>query len=172
MRTEPKPNDDLIVVQQGEILAWLGEAIDGIAWIRKAMRLSPYLPERFWFHLARAHFVARQYADAITALRHISAPDVLHCALLAACHARLDDMSQSQSQVSLVLQRNPAFSIAAHCEPLLHYRNDADRRHHCESLRLAGLPDENPDRPQVEPTRSSRSPPHLSSRTRGANSDG
>jgi adenylate cyclase len=28
------------------------------------MRLNPYHPERFWFHLARAQFVAKRYADA------------------------------------------------------------------------------------------------------------
>jgi adenylate cyclase len=58
------PNDDLIVVQQGEIMTWLGQGEEGIEWIRKAMRLNPYHPERFWFHLARAQFVAKRYADA------------------------------------------------------------------------------------------------------------
>ena len=63
------PNDDLIVVQQGEILTWLGQAEEGIEWIRKAMRLNPYHPERFWFHLARAQFVAKRYAEAIESLQ-------------------------------------------------------------------------------------------------------
>ena len=40
------PNDDLIVVQKGELLAWLGRPEDGIEWIEKAMRLNPYHPER------------------------------------------------------------------------------------------------------------------------------
>ena len=44
------PNDDLIVVQQGELLTWLGQADEGVEWIRKAMRLNPYHPERFWSH--------------------------------------------------------------------------------------------------------------------------
>ena len=42
------PNDDLIVVQQGELLTWIGRAEQGIEWIQKAMRLNPYHPERFW----------------------------------------------------------------------------------------------------------------------------
>jgi adenylate cyclase len=41
------PNDDLIVVQQGEALTWIGQADQGIEWIQKAMRLNPYHPERF-----------------------------------------------------------------------------------------------------------------------------
>ena len=37
------PNYDLVVVQQGELLTWLGRPEEGIDWIRKAMRLNPYL---------------------------------------------------------------------------------------------------------------------------------
>ena len=63
------PNDDLIVVQQGELLSWTGQADEGIEWIRKAMQLNPYHPERFWNHLGRAEFIARRYAEAIEAFK-------------------------------------------------------------------------------------------------------
>src|SRR5262245_60237286 len=76
------PNDDLIVVQQGEILTWLGRPEEGIDWIGKAMRLNPYHPERFWSHLARAYFGARRHEDAVASLKRISAPDHLHHAAL------------------------------------------------------------------------------------------
>jgi predicted Zn-dependent protease len=59
------PNSDLIVVQQGEVLTWLGRPEEGIEWVRRAMRLNPYHPERFWSHLGRAQYSARVYADAI-----------------------------------------------------------------------------------------------------------
>ena len=58
------PNYDLIVVQQGELLTWLGRPEEGIEWIRKAMRLNPYHPERFWSHLGRAYFCAEIFAEA------------------------------------------------------------------------------------------------------------
>jgi adenylate cyclase len=134
------PNDDLIVVQQGEVLTWLGQGEEGIDWIRKAMRLNPYHPERFWFHLSRAQFVARRYAEAIESLRHINAPDALHHALLAACHAQLGDAPQAAAHVAEVLKRIPRFSIREHCVPALHYKRDSDLAHHCESLAKAGLP--------------------------------
>jgi adenylate cyclase len=134
------PNDDLIVVQQGEVLTWLGEAEEGIEWIRKAMRLNPYHPERFWFHLARAQFVARRYAETIESLRRISAPDAMHHALLAACHAQLGNSSQAEAHVAEVLKRVPGFTVREHCLPVLHYRRESDLEHHCESLRKAGLP--------------------------------
>ncbi|MEX0815775.1 MAG: adenylate/guanylate cyclase domain-containing protein, partial [Dongiaceae bacterium] len=73
------PNDDLIVVQQGEILTWLGRPEEGIDWIKKAMRLNPYHPQRFWSHLGRAYFVARRYYESVEAFKRISVPDhVVH----------------------------------------------------------------------------------------------
>jgi len=135
------PNDDLIVVQQGEVLTWLGQAEEGIEWIRKAMRLNPFHPERFWFHLARAQFVARRYADAIDSLRHLTAPDTLHHALLAACHAQLGHASDAAAHAAEVRKRAPDFAIREHCVPVLHYGRDTDLAHHIEALRKAGLPD-------------------------------
>ena len=101
------PNDDLIVVQQGEILTWLGQPEEGIDWIKKAMRLNPYHPERFWGHLGRAYFVARRYAEAIDALRRITAPDPGHLALLAACHAELGNAAAAAEHRGALLKRAP-----------------------------------------------------------------
>ena len=81
------PNDDLIVVQQGELLTWQGRPEEGIVWIQKAMRLNPYHPERFWSHLGRSYFVARRYAEAAEALHRLSAPDA-NSARLSGCRAR------------------------------------------------------------------------------------
>src|SRR5262249_14370984 len=72
------PNYDLVVVQQGEILTWLGRPEEGIDWIKKAMRLNPYHPERFWNHLGRAYYCAEKYADAAAAFARITRPDRTH----------------------------------------------------------------------------------------------
>ena len=76
------PNSDLIVVQQGEVLTWLGRPQEGIEWIRKAMRLNPYHPERFWSHLGRAQFTAQDLCrcDAVLQPHHQarSEPPRLH----------------------------------------------------------------------------------------------
>jgi adenylate cyclase len=135
------PNDDLIVVQQGEILTWLGQPDEGIDWIRKAIRLNPFHPERFWFHLARAQFVARSYAEAIASLRHLTAPDGLQHALIAGCNAQLGNAAEAAAHTAEVFKRIPGFSIREHCLPVLHYRRESDLAHYCESLRKAGLPE-------------------------------
>jgi adenylate cyclase len=134
------PNDDLIVVQQGELATWLGEPEEGIEWIRRAMRLNPFHPPRFWSHLARALFVARRYAEAADALQRIAAPDVLNLALLAGCYACDGKEGAAAEQAREVLQRKPGFSVERDCVPTLHYKRGSDLAHHREALLKAGLP--------------------------------
>jgi adenylate cyclase len=133
------PNDDLIVVQQGEILTWLGRAEEGVDWIRKAMRLNPYHPERFWNHLGRAYFVARRYGEAIEAFKRITVPDHLHHAFLAACYAQLGDAAAAADHAQEVLKREPKFRVADYLATL-HYKRDEDLAHHREGLLKARLP--------------------------------
>jgi len=134
------PNDDLIVVQQGELLTWVGEAEEGIEWIRKAMRLNPHHPARFWAHLARAYFAARRYAEAADAVLHISTLDHLHFASLAACYAQLGDAAATANYVRDTLARKADFSIARDYLPTLHYKRESDLAHHRAALAKSGLP--------------------------------
>jgi len=133
------PNDDLIVVQQGELLTWRGEAEQGIEWIKRAMRLNPFHPPRFWSHLARAYFTARRYGEAQDALRRLNAPDAGQLALLAGCTAQLGMDSEAATHVSALLSRDPHFTVARQLATL-HFRHAADRDHYRDSLLKAGLP--------------------------------
>ena len=134
------PNDDLILVQQGELLTWLGQPEEGIDWIRKAMRLNPFHPPRFWYHLARAFFAARRYAEAIDAVQHIAAPDHLHQVLLAAAYAEAGNQVAAEEQAREVLQRMPGFSTEKNYLPALHYRRPGDLAHHRAAVLKAGFP--------------------------------
>ena len=133
------PNDDLIVVQQGEVLTWLGRPEEGIDWIKKAMRLNPYHPERFWNHLGRAYFVARRYAEAIEAFKRITAPDHTHHAFLAAAQAQMGNEAEARRYAGEVLSRKPDFTVESYLATV-HYRRQEDLEHHRESLLKAGLP--------------------------------
>jgi len=134
------PNNDLILVQQGELLTWLGRPEDGIEWIRKAMRVNPYHPERFWNHLGRAHFTARQYAEAVAALSRVTRPDYTHHALLAASLAHMGDQTAAAAHSQAVLREEPTFSNER-CMSTVHYLQDSDRDHLREGLVKAGLPE-------------------------------
>jgi adenylate cyclase len=133
------PNNDLIVVQQGELLTWLGRPEEGVDWIRKAMRLNPYHPERFWSHLGRAYYTGRRYAEAIEAFSRISRPDHTHHAFLAAALAQIGDDTAAAAHAREVLKREPKFSVQAYLTTL-HYKHGSDRDHHQEGLLKAGLP--------------------------------
>lgn len=133
------PNSDLIVVQQGEVLTWLGRPQEGIEWIRKAMRLNPYHPERFWSHLGRAQFVARDYAGALQSFSKISKPDHTHHAFMAAASAEMGNTTSASAHAAEVLKLAPDFTIANYLGTL-HYKQPADLEHHRDALAKAGLP--------------------------------
>jgi len=133
------PNYDLIVVQQGELLTWLGRPEEGIDWIRKAMRLNPYHPERFWNHLGRACYCAEKYAEAAEAFSRITRPDQTHHAFLAAIFAQMGNAVAAGAHAAEVVKREPAFSVANHLTTQ-HYKRDVDRRRYEAGLVGAGLP--------------------------------
>jgi adenylate cyclase len=133
------PNYDLVVVQQGELLTWLGRPEEGIDWIKKAMRLNPYHPERFWSHLGRACYCAEKYAEAAEAFSRITRPDYTHHAFLAATFAQMGNDVAAAAHAAEVLKREPKFSVAVYLTTQ-HYKRDVDRRRHETGLLSAGLP--------------------------------
>jgi adenylate cyclase len=133
------PNYDLVVVQQGELLTWLGRPEEGIDWIKKAMRLNPCHPERFWSHLGRACYCGEKYAEAAEAFSRITRPDHTHHAFLAATFAQMGNAVAAAAHAAEALKREPKFSVAAYLATQ-HYKLDADRRRHEAGLLKAGLP--------------------------------
>jgi len=133
------PNYDLVVVQQGELLTWLGRPEEGIDWIKKAMRLNPHHPERFWNHLGRACYCAEKYAEAADAFSRITRPDHTHHAFLAATFAQMGNAVAAAAHAAEVLKREPKFSVAVYLATQ-HYKREVDRKRHEAGLLKAGLP--------------------------------
>jgi adenylate cyclase len=138
------PNYDLVVVQQGELLTWLGRPEEGVEWIRKAMRLNPHHPERFWSHLGKAHFTARQYGEAIEAFMHLSTMDEAQHAFVAACHGWLGDEIAAGAYMKKVRTLAPDFGVDAFLATL-HFARDSDVEHVREGLIKAGAEDTAPE---------------------------
>jgi adenylate cyclase len=132
------PNYDLVVVQQGELLTWLGRPEEGIEWIRKAMQLNPHHPERFWSHLGKAHFSARQYGEAIEAFMHLTTMDSVQHAFAAACYGWLGDEIAAAAHVSKIRTLDPQFDLDTFIETL-HYAQESDVQHVREGLLKAGI---------------------------------
>jgi adenylate cyclase len=133
------PNYDLVVVQQGELLTWLGRPEEGIDWIKKAMRLNPYHPERFWSHLGRACYCAEKYAEAAEAFSRITRPDHTHHAFLAATFAQMGNAVAAAAHAAETLKREPKFTVAVYLATQ-HYQREVDRKRHAAGLLKAGLP--------------------------------
>jgi len=133
------PNYDLVVAQQGEFLTWVGRPEEGIDWIRKAMRLNPYHPERLWNHLGRACYCAEKFAEAAEAFARITRPDYTHHAFLAATFAQMGNAVATAAHAAEVVKLEPTFSVATYLATQ-HYKQEADRRRHEAGLLKAGLP--------------------------------
>jgi TolB-like protein len=81
------PNNDLILSLRGELATYVGDAADGVSWIRRAMRANPYHGDSLWDYLARALYHVEDYEGAIDALTRIK-KQPRQWALMAASAAR------------------------------------------------------------------------------------
>ena len=132
------PNYDLVVVQSGELYTWLGQADEGVDWIRRAMKLNPHHPPRFWSHLGKAYFVGRQYALAIEAFMHMANLDVVQHGFVAASHAWLGDATAAAAHVERLRTINPSMNrdkVLA----TTHFAREQDLQHLREGLEKAGF---------------------------------
>jgi adenylate cyclase len=132
------PNYDLVVVQMGELFTWLGQAGEGVDWIRKAMKLNPHHPARFWSHLGKAHFVGKQYGQAIEAFMHLSTMDVQQHAFVAACYGWLGDRTAAAAHVARIRELDPALDLPNFLATM-HYAHKQDLEHLREGLEKAGM---------------------------------
>jgi TolB-like protein/tetratricopeptide (TPR) repeat protein len=121
------PNDDRCVCAMGEILTFAGRSEEAEAWIRKAMRLNPYHPPRYWSHLARSLFHQGKYREAIDALQSFPEPRVRELALQVAAASLLDDADEVSKRVAALRKASPNFDIDRFVAALP-YEHNEDRR--------------------------------------------
>ncbi len=134
------PNYDLVVVQMGELLTWLGQSEEGADWILRAMKLNPHHPPRFWGHLGRAYFVGRQYAKTIEAFMRITSLDLQAHGFLAASYALLGDGVAAGAHVARMRALDPAFGLPQFLATM-HFAREQDLALLKEGLEKAGYGD-------------------------------
>ena len=133
------PNDPRIVAQRGYLLAWLGQAREGVTWIEQALRLDPAQPEDYRLTALIVLHAAGRYTDAIVAFNGISRPGYSALAHVAACHAELGHSSKAEQQAAKVLEALSTFSAESYAKSLK-FRDEADREHIRAGMLKAGLP--------------------------------
>ena len=132
------PNDANSKMNYGAFLASFGQADEGIAMIREAMRQNPFHPEWYWLSLGAAFLSARRYEDAIEAYKRRTRPKVWVLSRLSICYAYLGRYSEAQEMGRQILEQDPNFRIST-----LHRGgwSDSEIAHMEDGMRKAGLPD-------------------------------
>lgn len=136
---ELNPNDDRIVCQTGELEMFLGRPAEGEKWVRMAMRLNPYHPDSYWFHLGRTLFHQSKYDEAYKVLRRVSKATPRVMVFQAAAAIRTDHPEDAARSVAELLEKRP-HATAASIVDGAPYRRSEDAQQLADALADAGLP--------------------------------
>jgi adenylate cyclase len=120
-----------------------GRVDEGLAAIETAMRLNPHYPGWYFMPVAHAHFVRRQYREAIAPLTRLldGNPEFVAAqALRAACHAQLDEAEAARADVDELLRLNPDHSVALVARAN-NFQDEEVKTRLLDALRKAGLPE-------------------------------
>jgi TolB-like protein/Tfp pilus assembly protein PilF len=132
------PNDDRSVCAMGEILGFMGRQREAEEWVRRAMRLNPYHPERYRTHLARALFHQERFEDALEALEHLGRPRRDDLVYRIAAAARLGDEEGVERSVAALQKLSTAFEPVAFVQSLP-YEHESDRQAILEAFEAAKI---------------------------------
>ncbi len=129
--------------RHGHCLVLLGKPNEGLAAIRRHMRLDPFYPPHALMTEGLAYFVQRKYEEALPPFREM----VIRAAsfrngrlLLAATYAHLDKVRQAKEQIAEVLRIEPDCSMAKLARHR-YFQSAEDGANMLEGLRKAGVPE-------------------------------
>ena len=130
------PNDDRSVCAMGELLSFAGRSEEAEGWVRKAMRLNPYHPPRYWSHLARTLFHQGRHREALDALQNIRAPRVRERGFQVAAASALGDAKEIAESVAALREVAPDFDPERFLQQLP-YEDEHDRQVLLDALAVA-----------------------------------
>jgi TolB-like protein len=143
-------NDADVAAAFANILVYWGHWREALTWIRSAKQLNPFPPNIYhWYH-ALALYSAHEYEQAIKVLREARSSDRWSHALLAACYAQTNRLSEASFELrAFVRERGQELSEHGGALPVntlelarmraARYRDPSDREHFLDGLRKAGL---------------------------------
>ncbi|MBT8436632.1 MAG: tetratricopeptide repeat protein [Gammaproteobacteria bacterium] len=125
------------------LLYYSGGAEEGLKLMHKAKQLNPNYPSNYPFHLGQAHFLLRQYEDAVDAFQaaiDINPTSQRSHVWLAATYGQSGQFDDAEFEAEEILILDPDFSVQRTRENVpLKVPNDIE--HFIEGLRKAGLPE-------------------------------
>jgi TolB-like protein len=147
--TRLNPNDAERAVDRGTTLMYLGDVDAGIESMNLGIRLNPYHPDAFQCDLAEAYFVAHRYDEMLKLAEQVPDPSPRFPAWKAAAYAYVNRMDKAKGEAGSFIAKvraiwagNSSAGTPEYVAWLLSFspfRNEADRRHLVEGLKLAGL---------------------------------
>jgi len=135
--TQLNPNDADLMSDMADALAHCGRSEEAIELLEKAMRLNPFYPDQYVWHLGGAHFNLKNYDKAIATIKTMQNPTEGR-RILAACYGMLGKTAEAKQQADLILKAHPDFDLD-HWASILPDAFDQDTDHFIEGLRKAGL---------------------------------
>jgi adenylate cyclase len=127
----------------GAALVYAGNSRRAIDVVEASMRLDPFYGPMTEWSLGAAHYMLRQYAQAMQVLRNCvsRAPNLRAVRVwLAATYARLDQLKDARAEAAEVLRLEPNYTIAGTTRRIIAFRQVKDDKHFFDGLRKAGLP--------------------------------
>ncbi len=128
-----------------DVLGWIlivsDQPIRAIESSKKAIRLNPFPPAVYYFHLAWAYLDSEQYEKAIDTYKKCLEyqPDFIGAYRgLAITYSILGHEKEAKSAALEVLNLDPNFSLKQ-LETILNYKNQAKQERFINALRKAGL---------------------------------
>ena len=128
----------------GNILLFAGDPVRAIEAGQRHMRLDPFYVPLAPGNLGLAHYMLRQYSQALPLLRECAsrapnfrAPHVF----LAATYAQLGNIEQARAEAAEVLRIEPEYTIEGTQARLTPFKRPEDAEHFFDGLRKAGLPE-------------------------------
>jgi adenylate cyclase len=128
----------------GEVLLHAGDPMRAIEALQRQMRLDPFYVPPVPGNLGFAHYMLRQYAQALPLSRewvsrtpNFRAPHVF----LAATYAQLGNFEQARAEAAEVLRIEPKYTIEGTQARLIPFKRSEDADHLFDGLRKAGLPE-------------------------------
>ena len=105
--------------------------------LKDAMRLNPFYPDQYLWHLGGAYFNLKRYDEAIRTIHGMQNPTEGR-RLLAASYAHLGRLEEARAEAAKVLEAHPDFSIDRWAA-VLPDKLSEDSIHFVEGMRKAGL---------------------------------
>jgi len=136
-------NPNFTDFRYGQALNFAGRSEEGVAALKRYMRLDPFAPPAALIHLGAAHLAQKQYAEALVPLRDAvtRAPQMPRARmLLAATYALMGRTDDAREQIAELLRINPHFTVGSQLVQPRFFRDPQTMTHVLQGLLQAGLP--------------------------------